>query len=149
MANTTKAKLKSDSSGYALLSVPTYASDITHVFAPVTSVLGRPHFTKSEQSTGLTHTDGKTIYQKWVDLGTLPNNTSKNVAHGVSGYADFIFMIGFASYIGSNIWITLPNADPTDANNIYIYISGANIVVGTGSDRTGATGYLLLMYTKS
>ena len=99
-----------------------------------------------EVNTGMKWIDGSTIYKKTVNLGTLPSG-SKNVAHGISNLAYVIKSEGYAT--NTTILLPLPYVATTISSQIGFNIYNGNIVVQTGSDRTGYSGYLTLYYTKS
>lgn len=105
-------------------------------------------YSTTEQLTGDVWIDGKPIYRKTISLGTLPNATNKTVAHGITGLDSVISMSGIAQ--SGTIYLTLPYVLP-DATNTFIriYITGANLGVTTGIDRTSYTGTATLEYTKT
>jgi hypothetical protein len=94
-----------------------------------------------EESTG----SFRPIYTKTVDVGALPNNTTKNVAHNVASLSTWVDL--YAIY--SNGTFELPDNyyDPT--NGVQTCINGANICVRTWSDRTSYSGHVTLFYTKT
>ena len=93
----------------------------------------------------------KPIYKKGINFGSLPNATTKTVAHGISGI-DFI-MIDFsnsfmlvpgvpdASFSGMIVW--------SGADSVGAYLSSGNIFVYAGNNRTNMVGYFTLKYTKT
>ncbi len=111
------------------------------------SQLATDSYSTSEVATNKTWINGKTIYRKVVDLGTLPNSTSKAVAHNISGLDTFISISGM-SVDASNLYCPLPYPNPSDADNVYLYANTTNVVVGSGIDMTGRTGFAILEYTK-
>ena len=90
---------------------------------------------------------GKPVYRKVVDVGTLPNTTTKNVSHGIGDYERIVSIRGFAS--AGNDRITLPFNGTTLASMIATYVNTTNIVIITGSDRTSFEGFVILEYTRS
>lgn len=94
--------------------------------------------------------DGKPLYQKTINFGALPNATTKTVSHGLSGTYSIKSIQGYANY--STDTIPLPHTgvgDTTGTNAISVAISGSNIVVKTGSDRSNYSAYITIKYTKS
>ena len=93
-------------------------------------------------------TDGKPLYQKTVDCGTVPNATSKTIAHNISNIDSFVKIEGIAQS-GSN-GAPLPF---TTINNITdqiaIYANDTNIVFVSGKDRSSYRAYVTLQYTKT
>lgn len=101
----------------------------------------------SEVATAYTFTDGDTIYSKTIDLGTLPNATTKNVAHGLTGHDKIVGWSGFA-YTGAG-GTMLPLPFPSSAGGyVEIYITSTNIVVIAASNRSSYNGHFTLFYTK-
>lgn len=94
--------------------------------------------------------DGKPLYQKTISCGALPNATTKTVAHGISGTYSIKSIQGYANY--STDTMPLPHTgvgDAAGANAISVAISGSNIVVKTGSDRSNYSAYITIKYTKT
>lgn len=95
--------------------------------------------------------DGKTIYQKVLDIGALPNATDKNVAHGISNLDTFISIFGIAQNPTGPTYLTLPYPDSGFANqSVEIDADPTNVEISTGIDRTNYTDcFLILRYTKN
>lgn len=104
------------------------------------------NFTTSEVDTGFTWVDGKTIYKKTIDIGSLPNNSTKNVAHGITGLTKVLSVDG--TYSNGTITFPVNRPDPASTGVIYTFINGANITVGTSVDRTTFSGHVTLTYVK-
>ena len=106
-------------------------------------------YSTSEVNTGMKWIDGHDIYKKTVYLGSLPNSTSKSVAHGVVNMDVPIKLEGMAiSEAGSGMPLNITRPDTASAG-IGAYMSTTNVVVYTGSDRSNMTGYATIYYTKS
>lgn len=87
------------------------------------------------------------IYSRLVDLGALPNATTKSVAHSITGLADVVELRGWAKDSSDN-QIPLPHADPADS--IGLSATATHVVVDAGStDRSDFDGWALIAYTKS
>lgn len=108
------------------------------------------NYSTSEQNTGFTWIDGKTIYKKTISLGALPNNTDKDVAHGITGLDRIIHWEGIAKD-SLDEQIPLPFVWLDNGGGfVAVYESSpTNIRVITGSDRSDYVGYITLYYTKS
>lgn len=108
------------------------------------------NFSLSETYTGKLQTDGKKIYEKTINIGTLPNNGNsgvKNVAHGISQLDRVIDIRGIA--VSGTETIPLPHNNPwVLGETVTIRVSGANITVDTNSNKSSYTGYVTLKYTK-
>lgn len=92
--------------------------------------------------------DGKTIYRKTVNFGTLPNATTEDVPHGISDLDNVIKLEGIASN-GSGTVVPLPHAHPTAASAIMLSLVSDNIRIRTGSDRSNHSAYVTIYYTKT
>lgn len=108
------------------------------------------NFSLSETYTGKLWNDGKKIYEKTINIGTLPNNGNsgvKNVAHGISQLDRVIDIRGIA--VSGTETILLPHNNPwVLGETVTIRVSGANITVDTNSNKSSYTGYVTLKYTK-
>lgn len=107
-----------------------------------------PDYSTGEQLTGRKWIDGKSIYLKVISAGSLPNNSLKNVAHNITSLGAVINIYGYYKS-GTTIF---PAVRVDTSNVIYgvgLYISGSDIVISTGADRTGYSGYIVLEYTKT
>ena len=89
------------------------------------------------------------MYQKTVDCGALPNNTTKNVAHNISNLKKVISFDG----VGSQLTGNLNNIKfPFINGNLYAdcYIQVSNIVLRTNTDMSSYTDcYMTIRYTKT
>ena len=106
-----------------------------------------PIYSETEVATGSTWIDGKPIYRKVVDLGSLPNAAKKNVAHGIENISDVITLKGIAKSSIANF--TIPLVWDTLEENIGIYINGSNVVVCTNKNRSSYSGVAIIEYTKT
>ena len=101
-------------------------------------------YSTAEQKIG-TWIDGKTIYRKVINLGNLPNNTTKTVKTGINGFADTITSLkGMA--IG-NYSFPLPFV----ADNwisMYAGNEATEIIINCVGNRSNFTGYAIIEYTK-
>lgn len=105
-------------------------------------------YSTTEQNTGRLWIDGKTIYRKHVNLGSLTNTTPKSVAHGISNLGTVVSLTGFAT--NGTVFLPLPLARYNNfASQIGLYIDTSNVVVEPGNDRTSYTGYVVIEYTKT
>ena len=104
-------------------------------------------YSTSEQDTGCKWIDGKKIYRKTINIGSLPNSTSKNVAHGISSLGIMVDMRGMAFYT-NGISLPLPFVAISQAS-ISLNATSTDIVITTANDRTAASGYITLYYTKT
>lgn len=111
-------------------------------------------YSTSEQAIG-TWVDGKTIYQKCVDFGSLPNNNTKTVAHDIE-YIDTLIDVRFFAYDSARTnFLPFNFCAAVVANNLQDiryqtsgYVTKDNIRVDTRVDRSGYSGYVILQYTK-
>ena len=90
--------------------------------------------------------DGKPLYRKVIDLGYMPNNTEKTVAHNISNISTFVSVRAIAQTAGP-VSLTLPNYNGSIYSNIYA--NATNVIIQTNGDRSSFTGYAILEYTKT
>lgn len=92
--------------------------------------------------------DGKEEYVKRLDIGNLPNATSKNVNHGLSN-VKIERLEGVATNNGLQA-LPLPFASEQGASSSIRLQSWASYVsVYTGTDRSAFTGVVYIYYTKN
>lgn len=91
------------------------------------------------------------IYQKMINIGTLPNNTTKSISTGITD-ANYIWIDAENSFAFSGgASYPIPYVDPKAvANSIGVRITGngANIIVSTGTNWSSYAGIVTLKYTK-
>lgn len=106
------------------------------------------NYSTTEQDTGFTWIDGKTIYRKTVHFGNLPDNALKEVNHNITNLSYIVNFFAMA-YNGTR-WMPMPAASPLGLQNtVVITINATKIIIGTGIDRTADDAYVTLYYTKN
>lgn len=106
-------------------------------------------YSTSEINTGAKWIDGSAIYKKTVNFGALPNNTTKTVAHGISGLAKVIKMEGYTKN-SNNVFQMLPYVPTNSAYLTNVHTDLTNIEMQSIGDLSGYTEcYVTLYYTKS
>lgn len=103
------------------------------------------NYSTSEQVIGR-WIDGKPIYRKVVNLGALPNATSKQVAHNISNMGSVVTLRGMVT---DYRFFPLPFVATSNAYAISIFADTTNINVMTGNDRSNLTGFVIIEYTKT
>jgi len=93
------------------------------------------------------------VYRTVVNCGTLPNTGTINVAHGinfpVNNTTTATRIYGTASDLTAPLYIPLPFASPTAANNIEVTVDNVNVNITTGNNRTNfTTSYVVIEYIK-
>lgn len=111
--------------------------------------LGLLNYTTTEQDTGRTWIDGKTIYQKTIVIAAGPNNSTVNVAHGITGLdtvVDYEMMLR-----SGNNRIFVPDVEATAVIQLHHLFDNTNIVLvsGTGGDWHTYSGHCTMYYTKT
>ena len=93
----------------------------------------------------------KPLYRKVIDIGNLPNNTAKTVSTGLtinSSNCIIIKMYGIANYSNGSS-LPLPFVS-ISGYNVTIHIDTSNnLVIGDNTDRSEASGYVILEYIKA
>ena len=104
-----------------------------------------------EIDTGAKWIDGSAIYKKTISTGTLPNATTKDVAHGISSLSRVLKAEGYAYRSSDSVTYLIPFASPISATySISLSVNTTNIQFTTGTDRSDvAESYVTLYYTKS
>ena len=90
--------------------------------------------------------DGKPLYRKVVDIGALPNASTKQVAHNISNMGSVVTLRGMVTDGG---FFPIPYCATTNAYAISLFATTTTITVITGSDRSSVTGFAIIEYTKT
>ena len=93
--------------------------------------------------------DGRALYRKVVDCGTMPNATSKTISTGLSNVS-YKKMEGMIT--NGTLYYEMNNTRPTDTNTINtigLYINNNYIIIESKIDRSSYTGHVILEYTKN
>ena len=105
-------------------------------------------YSTSEINTGAKWIDDSAIYKKTISCGALPNATSKNVSHNISGIGNIIKFEGWATD-GSG-WVPLPLVATSDTYNVQVSAGSTQITLTTGQNRSNySSSYITIYYTKS
>lgn len=114
------------------------------------STIGALNYSTSEAATGGTWVDGKPIYKKTINFGALPNAANKAVAHGISNLNRVIRVEAIADYGTGDTKFPIPFSSPAGLeSSVALTIESSTIGIRTGNDRSGATAYVTIYYTKS
>lgn len=90
--------------------------------------------------------DGKPLYRKMFDLGALPNNTIKTIAHNIPDI-DTMYVD-----LGNSFFINDANTDTYSLSHINIHAIRCNkndIYIQTNTDLRAFNGFTCLNYTKT
>lgn len=93
--------------------------------------------------------DGKPIYRKVINFGTLPNNNVKKVSHGILNIDTFVSINGITFTIEKTA-TALPYAHSDSTNEVSLFIEGTNVAIRTFGNKTNyIKTYVTLEYTKT
>lgn len=108
-------------------------------------------YSLSEINTGIKWIDGKVIYKKTIDFGTLPDNALKTVPHNISNLGYVLKIEGIAKRSTDGIFMQIGNAPNPDSQSlsVSVHVNDTNIGITTGLDRRDTTAYITLYYTKT
>ena len=104
-------------------------------------------YSEEEREVGV-WTDGKPLYQKTVNFGTLPNNTTKTVSSGLTNVVMHnIFGVAVAP---NGFTLTLPHREISGTGNVDIIYQADNYIrLVTDYNYSTFTSYITLQYTKT
>ena len=115
----------------------------------VTDIANMSEYSTTEKIVGK-WIDGKPLYQKTINFGSLPNNTTKDVAHGVSNMGIMVECLGVAT--SSTEILPLPRVSVGTQDpkySISLSASTTYIRIVTGFDRSPFSAYVTIRYTKT
>lgn len=97
--------------------------------------------------------NGKPLYRKVISFGSLPNSTTKNVAHEISNLGEVTRLSAIATN-GSGSYKTIPDVISTNTatymtSQVKLSISSGNIVIYTESNQSSFSTYVVMEYTKT
>lgn len=102
-----------------------------------TSVWWGGSYSTEEQVVG-TWIDGKPIYQKTINCGTLPNNNVISINHNISNFQHLIHVWGYAQRTSDSLCIPLPDAVAGNSD-VGIRVTPTIIRIETSIDRSAFT----------
>jgi len=104
-------------------------------------------WTTSEQVWPFETDEGATLYAKKIDFGAGPNNTTKTVAHGITGLLR-LFDIASIGKSGTPTHRRLPFAH-IGVVHTYVDLTSALVRVTSNTDSSGDDYDIYIIYTKS
>ena len=133
------------------------ATGLEFVAAPAGGTSGlHKDYSTSEQATNRTWIDGRTVYQKTIDFGLLPNTSTKTVAHGITNLDFTIAWEAVAADTtgggAGNTEYPLPASNTAALGNqiqLQITTTGALLSIRTGTNRSTYYAYITLFYVKT
>lgn len=107
------------------------------------------NYSTSEQNTGFKWIDGRDIFKKTINFGALPNSTGKAVPHNIQNLDMVIKTEAFCKYpSGVAFPIPFTYIDGLQYSVMLSYTT-TNVSITTGTDRSGASGYVTMFYVKT
>lgn len=89
------------------------------------------------------------VLRKVIDFGSLPNSTTKSVAHGLTSTWKYKFtrIYATASDSTNKVYLPIPYSSSTSADIIELHVDNTNVNIKTGKDRTSYdTVYVVIEY---
>jgi len=111
------------------------------------SATAQLNYSATEQDTGIKWIDGKTVYQKTIDTGLLPNATTKTVSHGISDMDTLCDMSGVARNSAGGTYLVLPFYHSA-VNGVQLNLSGINISISSSFNWSAYSSYVTIIYTR-
>lgn len=106
-------------------------------------------YSQNEIDTGKIWIDGKKIYRKVINCGTLPNNSVKKVPINITNINEIIDLIVTASSSTDKLTLSLPFIN-RDGSTVTAYRQGDEIILGTNVDVSYYEKcFAVLEYTKT
>ena len=105
-------------------------------------------YSTTEQKTGGTYVDGKPIYRKVIDCGTLPNNTETFTDLNIQNLATVVSLKGMANN-GAGTFLPLPYTDASLYNSVQMAVTNNKISIVTNGNRSTFSALATIEYTKT
>ena len=94
---------------------------------------------------------GRPVYMRLVDIGVLPNNTSKTINTGITNAYYFWIDPTYSMAISGGAGYPLPYVDPANVANsigVRIIANGKQVVITTHSNWSTYAGFVAVRHTK-
>lgn len=92
--------------------------------------------------------DGKPLYQKTIDFGALPNNTSKSVSHGIANIEKIVHAFGIG--VSATSFLIIPFVTVESGRyQVGLEVSTTDVKIYTDYNRSSLYGYVTIQYTKT
>ena len=95
--------------------------------------------------------DGKPIYRKVINFGSLPNANFKNVAHGIENFEDMTKIIAIGKTTDGKCY-PIPlvgNGSVFSGATATMRVDATNIIIATTTNISSHTSIVILEYTKT
>jgi len=107
------------------------------------------NYSETEHVIG-TWIDGSTLYEKTVDFGALPNNTTKEVDHNISGYNKVVNIFGAATNPTNKDVIPIPFVHQAGSGQVRLSMTSTKLTIVSASNVSSYTNvYITVQYTKT
>lgn len=125
----------------------TYKGCFYRVIDGVIEWINPPMWYSTEYRTSERH-DGKAVYIKAINIGSLPASGLKNVAHQVYTYDKMLSVDVFVN--NGTILQQFPFLNSSDGSPVgKVHVTSANIAIYAFLDASDYSGFAVLRYTKS
>lgn len=105
-------------------------------------------YSTQEQKIG-TWIDGKPLYQKTINFGSLPNSTIKDLAHGIDNIDKIWIFSGFAYQPNGDFFNQLSLCIPANSSaGWYFGVNSTVVRCETQTNRSNYSAFIVLQYTK-
>lgn len=116
------------------------------IIIPVTDLMG--DYSTTELFTGCHWIDGRKIYKKTINFGSLPNNNTKRVNLSISNLKKIVKIDQHVTNGSDDSALVLMSSTVTNTG-FNLYILNQQICVGTNSDRSSISAHFTVYYTKT
>ena len=124
------------------------STNTTNITTNTTKITNLQTYSTSETNTGKTWINNKPIYRKVIAFGSMPNNSLKTIAHGISNLGETIRLYGMAFKTDTKRSLTIP--DPEPSAEITCNVTNTDIYITTHNDRSAFNdSFICIEYTKT
>ena len=112
------------------------ATDVQSAIDEISGSSSGDDYSLSEHIVG-TWTDGTPLYEKTINIGSLPNNTSKSVAHNITNLRKIISWDGYMD--SGTVHRPLPYVSIYNSDNVQLYATDTDLIVYDARDYSNFT----------
>lgn len=124
---------------------------ITDLNSKLSNKVNAPRLSVNAETLTGEYFAGKPVYAKIIDIGTMPNNTTKTIGTGIEGAGYFWIDTSNSMVRNGGASYPIPYADPAQSASdiaVRLYDGGKTLAVWTKTDWSGYSAFVTIKYTK-
>ena len=132
-------------------SIPELEEMLTELNSKLSNKVDAPRLSVNAETLTGEYFAGKPVYAKIIDIGTMPNNTTKTISTGIKGAGYFWIDTSNSMVRNGGASYPIPHADPAQSTSdiaARLYNGGEMLAVRTKTNWSGYSAFVTIKYTK-